>query len=385
MEALSGSRIRSHNERLVVALLRDHAPLTRAQLSERLGLTRAAMSRIVGSMIERNVIDECGANEASGAGRPGTNLELSKRWAGFGIDARSDRSELLALELGGATLGRQVLALPTRPTPAQFVEAVSETLTSHLRSFDHEPTGLGIAIPGTISNDRRTVLLSHHFGWENVPLVELLSERIDLPIALRHGAECAAIANARQPALSESQRLLHVQIGTGLGLALTRNRDLDETLPVGWGGAGHVSLGDPTSRCVCGRQGCVDTIVGFGAFAGAGLSAGLSLPAGLDGMTDFAHQMGALAEQGHPFAIDALESLATKLGRILSVFITIEVPDSVTLGGYVTALGEPFLDRLDEVLSSHLLASSPIVRTELGARAAAIGAAMVGLNLITTL
>lgn len=381
--ALSGARIRSHNEQLVVALLRDHAPLSRAQLSDRLGLTRAAMSRIVGSMLDRGLLQETGTHSTPGAGRPGTNLELSTRWAGIGLDARADRCELLFLEMGGRILGREVLDMPRRPSPEQFVAALGERLDGFDGGAEHELTGLGVALPGTMSEDRRTVQRSHHFSWDDVPLVDLLEERLGMPVALRHGAECAAIANARLPELATSTRLLHVQIGTGLGLALTRNRDLDETLPVGWGGAGHVLLGDPKRRCICGRLGCVDTVVGFGAFASHGLTAGLHVPPGLDGMYEFAAEVAHRATSGETFAVDMLSDLAAELGRILAVFITIEVPDAVTIGGYPVALGDAFMDQLDDAISSHLLAPSPIVRTTTGRHGAALGAAMAGLSLIT--
>lgn len=376
--------MRSHNEALVVASLRDHAPLSRAQLAERLDLTRAAISRIISSMVERSLVQETGTRVAGGSGRPGRHLELSNSWAGIGLDARVDRTELVCVEMGGRVLRRKILDVPKSPSPEEFVAVASRSIVNLQEIMQHRLTGIGIALPGLMSDDRLVVKRSHHFGWDEVPLADMLSQQTDLPVGLRHGAECAAIANARQPELAASSRLLHVQVGSGLGLALTRNRDLDDTLPVGWGGAGHVLLGDPERLCICGRHGCVDTVVGFEAFASQGRPAGFEPPAEQD-MDAFAALVSERAAAGEGWAVESLEELAETLGRILAVFITIEVPDSVTLGGYVASLGQRFLDRLDHIVSKHLNGDSPIVRTSLGADAPGLGAAMVGLNLITEL
>ncbi len=380
--ASSGSVMRSHNEGLVIACLRDDAPLSRAQVAERLDLTRAAISRIIASMEERGLVQETGTRTAGGSGRPGRHLELSNAWAGIGLDARVDRTELVSLGMGGQVLRRMTLDVPKNPTPEQFVMVASRSIAALRASMPQKFTGVGVALPGRMSEDRLAVSRSHHFGWDDVPLARMLSEHVHLPVGLRHGAECAAVANARQPELAGRDRLLHVQVGSGLGLALTRNRDLDATLPVGWGGAGHALLGDPERLCICGRHGCVDTVVGFEAFASRGRAAGFGDVAAEQGMDAFATLVSREAGAGQPWAADSLEELAEDLGRILTVFITIEVPDGVTVGGYVAALGDRFRDRLDEVVSTHLAGESPMVRTSLGSAAPGLGAAMVGLSLI---
>lgn len=380
--ASSGSAMRSHNESLVIACLRDGAPMSRAQLAERLGLTRAAISRIIASMVERGLVQETGTRAAGGSGRPGRHLELSNAWVGIGLDARVDRTELVCLGMGGEVLRRETLDVPDGPSPEAFVSVATQSITALRESMPGTFTGIGVALPAKVSDDRLEVKRSHHFGWDDVPLAHMLSERVNLPVSLRHGAECAAVANARQPELIGSNRLLHVQVGSGLGLALTRNRDLDDTLPVGWGGAGHALLGDPKRLCICGRHGCVDTVVGFEAFAARGRAAGFGDVVVDQGMDGFAALVSREAAIGQCWALESLEELAEDLGRILAVFVTIEVPDGVTLGGYVTALGSDFLDRLDGIVSGHLLAKSPIVRTSAGADAPGLGAAMVGLSLI---
>lgn len=379
VSTLSGARMRSHNGRLVLALLRNE-PLSRSQLADRLGLTPSAITRIVADLVERGLVEETGKLSAAGAGRRAITLGLSNRLAGIGIDARVDRTVLLHQDVGGTVLRRWELPMPERPDPDVFVEVVAEAVASVVADADHELTGVGLAFPGLLTPDRRVVAQSRYWGWSDVPLVDALERRLGHAIGLRHVAECAALANARQPELDGCDRLLHVQVGAGLGLALTRHRALDESHPVGWGGAGHVLVGDPNRLCLCGRRGCIDTTVGFAAFAAPGLAAGLMPPPGPDAMYQFAAEVAQLADAGEEWAVASLGELEHHLARAMAMFVSLELPDRVTLGGYPLALGASFLSRIGDRLGDNLAAPSPLVTTAIQDQASSIGAAMVGLD-----
>lgn len=247
---LSGTVMRSTNERHVLACLRDHEPISRADLADRLGLTRAAITRIVADLIERGYITESGLNVGR-PGRPSTRLELSRRWASIGFDSRAHRTEIVAMEMGGRVLHRELLELPGGIPADQYVSLLASSVQRIRAAIPHQLAGVGVALPGRLSEDRTIVEKTHFFPWDSFPLVRELTAALDgVPVGLRHNAECAAIANARQPELAGRDRLLHLQVGIGLGIALTRNQDLDDTLPVGWGGAGHVQLGEDRKSVV---------------------------------------------------------------------------------------------------------------------------------------
>ncbi len=384
-QPLSGTTMRRNNERLVLAVLRDHSPIARAQIADRLGLTRAAISRIVAGLLERELVEEVGAVNDGSTGRPLTLLRLSHRWAGIGFDARIDRVELIAMQMGGTELRRDPVPMPERPTVDEFIAAVQASVEQVRNELTHEITGVGVAFPGVLTDERRVVKHSGYLGWRDVELSGPLEAALNLPVGLRHVAECAAMANARQPELEGSERLLHIQIGTGLGMALTRDRDLDETLPIGWGGAGHVLLGPPDRQCICGRHGCVDTVVGFDAFARLGRANGLTLGTSHDRGNAFAAHVAEQAAAGVPWAVESLRELREHLSRVIAVFTTIEMPDAVTLGGYPSALGPAFIEALNADIEGHLRSPSPLIETSIGDRASGLGAAMLALAQIARL
>lgn len=372
----SGTSMRTHNEAVVLRLIQKHHQLARTHLATLTGLTPAAIGRIVASLLQRKLIEEVGSQTADRPGRPVTLLKLAKHWVGLGVDVRVDRATLCALDVDKRPIFNSKIVLPERPTPAVFTEIVTAAIQNYASGTSLTIAGIGLTLPA-VTDRQRTVRNSLYFGWGEVPIVDMVERNVGLPVGLCHVAEAAALAQAAQPETCDTQRLLHVQLGIGMGMAMAKGGGLDETLPIAWGGAGHVLLGDRRKQCLCGRYGCVDTMVGFPAFAEL---ASMNCPIRWDGrpssMDSFCRTM---ASSSDPGAEAAINTLADELARILAVFITIEAPEAVTLGGYPLLLGSNFKHRVESQLSEALQGPSPLVWTTLGDDAPSLGAALLGL------
>ena len=82
----------------------------------------------------------------------------------------------------------------------------------------HKITGVGIAIPGTVSGG--TIVKSVNLGIKNFDIVEELKREIDLPIQIRNDAKCAAIAENTYGSLKNYNRSVFLTLGTGIGGAV---------------------------------------------------------------------------------------------------------------------------------------------------------------------
>jgi predicted NBD/HSP70 family sugar kinase/biotin operon repressor len=383
--SLTTSALRSHNARLVLACVRDNGPVSRSEIADLVGLTRPAITRIVADLTARGLVVEAhGDSGPVGVGRPRQPLELDRsRLAGIGIDLRVDHLEVRGVTLAGGTMAREGTNIRPRPTPGEVVDSI-ESLVSRIRGdLGHETTGIGVAIPGALSPDGRVILASAHLGWHDVPFAAMVEERLGTRIRMSHVAAAAALANARHEDFRSFHRLLQFQVGMGAGVALARGRDLDATLPYTWGAVGHLPLGgDPDASCPCGRRGCLDTSVGFGAFSRA---AGLddlpvsSRPLQVDAATAVARR----AEAGDARAQAAIEALRADLARALVTVALMEGPDMIVLGGYLLGLGDGFLRALDADVAQRLLAPSPLRTSPLADEAPGLGAALLGLADLT--
>ncbi|OIV39492.1 hypothetical protein BIV57_01280 [Mangrovactinospora gilvigrisea] len=379
-EALSQREMRSHNQLLVLRCLRDHGPMSRAQLSDRLGLTRPGVGRIVAGLVEDRVLTDAQAAPAGGMGRPHVLLDLDPaHWAAVGIDMRVDRTRVAATDLRGRILAEEVFDFSAPPRPDEAAQALYRSYRRLTARIGHEVGGVAVALPAQFSPDRRTVL-SAYFGWRDAPFADLLEPLLgEVPVAYRQIPECAAVANCRDPAVGDADRLLHLQVGLATGISLTSGRDLEARLPASWGAAGHMLLGDLADRCRCGRRGCLDASVGFGTFRSATEDCGVAFGDGPHAQHQYAAAVGALAATD-PVARTAIERLADVLARALTVLTDLQAPQAVTLGGYPLAIGAPLKAALDRALRQWFPDTSPLVWTGLGDRASSRGAILVAID-----
>ena len=99
---------------LVLRRLRDHGPRSRATLATELGLTRTAVSTLVGDLAERGLV-RTGGLERGAVGRPGTSVELDGHAvAGLGAEVNVNHVSTMALDLTGEVVSEHKLALDAR-------------------------------------------------------------------------------------------------------------------------------------------------------------------------------------------------------------------------------------------------------------------------------
>ncbi|MGQ4527446.1 ROK family protein [Dermabacteraceae bacterium CCM 9519] len=352
--------------------------MTRAEIAATLGITPMAAGRIASRLLARGLLVEAPL-ALKGPGRPGTTLSLSDDWMGVGIDIRAHQSTVSCVSPRGQELLRLNAGTPHVGDPQRTINDLVPVVREAIAQAGRKVSGIGVGLAAALDDDYLRVTHSAYLDWHHVPFQRLLSEQLPYPIALKNIAECAVLANSEQIGPASYRLLMHVQIGVGLGIALTQSRDALSTLAVG-GNMGHVFLGDSRRLCNCGRSGCVDTMVGFSAFSAPGRAHGVS--GNWSRMDSTTRQILADARRGESWAVSCIQQLQEDLARVITVFTTINGPDKVTLGGYPRMLDKEFFAGLDEKVSANLRAPSPVVYTDIADRASAIGAGLLGLSLV---
>src|SRR5438046_6537666 len=98
VRAAGHDMLRLVNRRILLSILSDRQPISRAEIAKISGLNKATISTITGELLK----DSCIVEEGSGrttpiGGKPPTPLRLnSRRFGLFGVDIRSDET-ILAL------------------------------------------------------------------------------------------------------------------------------------------------------------------------------------------------------------------------------------------------------------------------------------------------
>ena len=304
----------------------------------------------------------------------------------------------LALDVGGTNViaglvDEEGRILARRRFPTKSGRPPSEVIAdmvAHLRTLSSEnpsgcrPEALAVGLPGWLNQSEGLLIQAPNMpGWVNVPLAEIMSQALNLPVRLENDSNLYALGEWLYGAGRGLDNILVITLGTGVGGGLILNGRL-------WNGsfASAVEIGHMPLRlaggalCGCGRRGCLETVASATGMSRLGrqwLSEGR--PSAYQGRPeDLSPQiMYELAQIGDPMALSVFREAGQALGQILSGIFNLLGLSALVIGGGAAGAFDFIRPSLWEVLSERLIVTEPsrikIFRGLLGEDAPLAGAA----------
>ncbi|AWB91970.1 ROK family glucokinase [Aeromicrobium chenweiae] len=275
-----------------------------------------------------------------------------------------------------------ILESVAEPTPddATKIPAIVADLVERL-SGDERPVGVGIGAAGFVGEDRATVRFAPNIDWREEPLGADVQALIDLPVVVENDANAAAWGEFRFGAGEDTEDLLLITIGTGIGGGIVHHGQLFRG---GFGVAaeiGHMRVVPDGILCGCGQRGCYEQYgsgralvrdarerVVNGDPAAAAIAA---LGDGGDLSRITGPAVTKLAQEGDPLSVELLTDLGRWIGEGAAALATILDPRVIAIGGGVAAAGDLILGHVVAAFETHLPARAH--RPEAAVRLAALG------------
>lgn len=96
--------------------------------------------------------------------------------------------------------------------------------------------------------------------WKGkIPLAQLFSERLGIPVRLTNDANAAAMGEMQYGAARGMQNFIMITLGTGVGSGIVVNGQMVLGCDGMAGELGHVIVEKGGRQCGCGRKGCLET------------------------------------------------------------------------------------------------------------------------------
>lgn len=258
---------------------------------------------------------------------------------------------------------------------------------THLTADDVR--GIGAAFPSFIDyRNGYVVETSNILSLNDLPVRDLLHERLNLPVYLENDANAAALAEHELGAGRGHDDMIYVTISTGIGGALILNGKLYRGMHGMAGEVGHMFISDSTGYpCSCGVTGCVESIssgMHMARYATDRIKEGMDSRildhAGTLANVDMVAVGRALAS-GDLLAIEVVNRGAEYLGRMFHSLNMIFDINVFVFGGGVINLGKKFVDRIVASYRHYSLMDqkypAQFLPSELGYDAGLIGAALL--------
>jgi predicted NBD/HSP70 family sugar kinase len=321
---------RVHASLVLRAVLAD-GPLARAEIADRVGLTRATVTRVTGRLLDIALLRE-GIPNRSNPGRPMVPLELG------GDDHVVVTAHFGATEIriGVVNIRGEMLREHRYRYVERSPEAVAELARRGIDGMAAEAghtgrvLGVGASLSGWVDPATGVVVRFAPLGWRDVPFGALLTDALDLPHYFDHTVRGLALAERMVGAAKGHQDLLVVWVGNVVGAAIV-NEGVARQGPRGAAGSiAHFPVGDEHGHaCECGRTDCLQELVTDGAILRDAVHAGIVRPSA--SIQTFIQ----VARDGDEAALELVAHRAAVLGRAAAAMSNLINPPLVVVGGLV--------------------------------------------------
>ena len=223
----------------------------------------------------------------------------------------------------------------------------------------------GVGVAGIVEDG--VVAYSNNIGWTDVPVRQLLSQLLPVPIHVANNADCAVLGEMAAGAAKGCEDVLLLTIGRGVGSGLVHNGRLYDGAEFG-----HMVIEEGGRPCSCGRRGCLEAYVSVTALRKE-TQEKLGTPMEWEELWKAASSGGGPARE---LAEDYIRRLSTGVVNLVNILH----PKTVVIGGNLAAFGETWLEPLRESVQRTSFGGEHSVPPEikagtLGRKAGTLGAA----------
>lgn len=254
---ITGSKelIRDINSTLVLETIINKGPISRANISKVLGLTKTTVSSIVAKLIEKKFVLEVGSDNTK-LGRKPILLAFNAN-AGYVVSIEIGVDQIVALQSN--LLGEKIKILE-QETPNNN-DGIREALVEIIDSINQEAKpstygliGVTLGIHGVIHNDQ--ISFAPYYALSEFDLSSFLKQRFNTKIFIENEANLSVLGEISY--IPKYKNIANISVHSGVGLGLFINGDLYTGFSGYAGEIGHTIVDVDGRNCPCGNKGCLE-------------------------------------------------------------------------------------------------------------------------------
>lgn len=385
--------VKSFNKHAALDLIRfTGIGLSRTELANKMGLTRAAVSLIVNDLLESQVIREA-ASRATPSGRPPIVLEINPN---CGLVAAIDMGAThLSISLADFTARIHKEAdfnFDIKNGPKTCIEQADNNLRNMLSELGLSTSDLfavGVGVPGpVITEDGMVIAPPIMPGWDHYPIRNSLERLWECPVTLNNDAELGALGEWAYGAGRGEKNIAYIKVGSGVGAGLIINQQIYGGTTGAAGEIGHLTIDEDGPLCNCGNHGCLEAYAGGHAIAQQGRafaeSGRRTLLADIPTEKITALDVAEAARRGDIPSQEILRRAGTSIGIALAGLVNLFNPSAIIIGGGVAQVGDILTTPIREAVRERAMRASEqsvrITTGMLGRRSILIGAIVQAVN-----
>lgn len=380
-QGYNNNNLKYRNRGIVLQLIAN-APISRADITKRIGLTRMAITNIVGELIEDGYIKEGEAEENLNVGRNPIMLDISNNSpvaVGVYIGRNSLYSILTDIKLNGLYIDEIKLEKnENQKTLEEKLYIILDRVFKYHKNklSNRRIMGIGISSIGPFDPVDGILLNPRDFyDITNFPIKELITKKYKMPVYCENDMNAAALAEFLKGEGKNCNSFLYLGITNGIGAGIIVNRHLYGKDSVSVGEIGHMSIDYQGPVCNCGNRGCLEVFATMPII----LERLKEAVGGKDiAITDFDEL------SNDPACNEVFTDVAEKLSVALVNAVNLLDPECIVVGHEGVFLPQVYLKQIQEKIEKRILSSGykniSVVHSAFSIGAPLFGSAAIILN-----
>ncbi|MYL34364.1 ROK family protein [Pontibacillus yanchengensis] len=379
MQKGDAAYIKKMNMKLVLNCIMENEPISRAEISKLVQISKPSVSLIVESLLDEGWVQETGPGQSTfGGGRKPVQLVFNPKAAYvIGVDIGGTK-----VASGITGLDGNVYAYREFETQSylndQLIKRLQEDVLFMMQELgisDQDVLGMGVGVPGVTNVKEGVVLEAPTLKWKQYPLQEIASNYFNFPIYIENDVNTSLLGEHWLGTSKNAENIIYIAIGTGIGSGIMINGRLFRGSNYSAGEMGYLVTDLQAAKSYN------PTFEGYGFLesVASGSSIGNKLSE-VKGEALTSKDAFELKSQGDEEASKVVDDAIEHLGFGIANYISLFDPDVVILGGGVSKSFSQFNQALSEIIERFSPESCEVVPSSFGNEAGVIGAVALFLK-----
>jgi predicted NBD/HSP70 family sugar kinase len=375
-------------KRNIVAYMAASGPSTIAELTASLHISIPTMTKLVGELVDDNLVHENGKIETTGGRRPNIYGLTNSAIYFAGVNIERDNIQFVITDIqNNIIVSREEIdfELVDSDTCLRHICASVSNFIETCGVDRDRILGLGIGLAGRVNpNTGRSY---KYFASNEESLTDIFEQQTGIRTLLENDtrARCYAEYNAGSP--QDGENILYLHLGRGVAIGIVMDGKLFYGKSGFAGEFGHTPFFDNEKICSCGKKGCLETEI-----SGIAVEEKIvdQLRRGSNTILREKFERGenihvndiiAAARNDDTLSIELIEEVGEKAGKSIAFLINIFNPETVIIGGNISHAGDYIMLPLKASTNKYSLnlvyKDTRFRLSRMGQNAGALGAAML--------
>ncbi|MFI3293601.1 MAG: ROK family transcriptional regulator [Rikenellaceae bacterium] len=334
-------------KRNIIAYMALHGECTLSELTKELHISVPTITKLVAELADENIVSDFGKVETPGGRRPNVFGLTSSALYFVGINVGRDSLSYVITDIQNNIITEEIdnsFNLVDRP---QCLSQIADNIDAYVSNCGvdrNKIMGLGVSITGRVNPDAGRSY--KYFTQMSLSVREVIEQKVGIRTLVENDTRARCYAEYTCGKSKDESNILYLHLGLGVAVGII----IDGKLYYGKSGFagefGHIPFFDNEKICACGKKGCLETEVSGLAIEEKMIKL---IESGVNTILRERYDRHELiyigdiinaAKNDDNLSIELIEEAGEKVGKAVATLINIFNPETVIVGGALSAAGD---------------------------------------------